>query len=48
VLVEWPSKGQPLLATPDLSIMIDVLEQGRAISLIAHSAKGHVVLEALA
>lgn len=48
VLVEWPSKGQPLLATPDLSIVIDVLAQGRAVGLMAHSAKGHVVLEAIA
>ncbi|MBK6758013.1 MAG: tRNA (adenosine(37)-N6)-threonylcarbamoyltransferase complex ATPase subunit type 1 TsaE [Moraxellaceae bacterium] len=48
VLVEWPSKGQPLLATPDLSIAIEVLAQGRAVGLTAHSAKGHVVLEAIA
>ena len=48
VLVEWPSKGQPLLATPDLSIVIDVLAQGRAVGVMAHSAKGHVVLEAIA
>ena len=48
VLVEWPSKGQPLLATPDLSINIEVLAQGRAVSLTAHSAKGHLVLEAIA
>lgn len=47
VLVEWPSKGEPLLPLPDLSIAIEPLAQGRAISLNAHTPQGVVVLEGL-
>lgn len=40
VLVEWPSRGEPLLPPPDVCIDIQVAAQGRCLSLSASTERG--------
>ncbi|WP_420836660.1 tRNA (adenosine(37)-N6)-threonylcarbamoyltransferase complex ATPase subunit type 1 TsaE [Agitococcus lubricus] len=47
VLIEWPTKGQPLLPEPDIRIDIKMLTQGRQLCLTAHSLKGQQILQQL-
>ncbi|MCC2617707.1 tRNA (adenosine(37)-N6)-threonylcarbamoyltransferase complex ATPase subunit type 1 TsaE [Aestuariibacter halophilus] len=46
-LVEWPQKGGPLLAQPDLTISIDFEPSGRSAQLVSHSANGDALLKAM-
>lgn len=47
-LVEWPEKGEGVLPDPDLSIHLDIPEQGRVAELIGMSKAGKQCIEALA
>ncbi|WP_340680711.1 tRNA (adenosine(37)-N6)-threonylcarbamoyltransferase complex ATPase subunit type 1 TsaE [Paraglaciecola sp.] len=46
-LIEWPDKGQGLLAAADLTISIDYTPLGRRLSMLALSIKGQSLLDAL-
>lgn len=48
VLVEWPSRGEPLLPAPDLSLDISILAQGRALTFTATTSQGQNALQQLA
>lgn len=41
-LIEWPEKGKGLLAEADLSVTLEVQEEGRSIVWEAHTQKGRV------
>jgi tRNA threonylcarbamoyladenosine biosynthesis protein TsaE len=43
-LVEWPEKAAALLQTPDLSININILAQGRSLDVLAHTSSGKDLL----
>lgn len=45
-LVEWPERGNGLLAEPDVLIRIAIRGKGREVSLAAHSATGEKILAA--
>lgn len=45
VLVEWPSRGEPLLPAPDLILDISVLAEGRELHFTALSDKGQYALQ---
>jgi tRNA threonylcarbamoyladenosine biosynthesis protein TsaE len=47
VLVEWPSRGEPVLPAPDLTLDISVLGEGRALQFTAFTAKGYDALQQL-
>lgn len=47
VLIEWPERGQGWLATPDWQLALSSLEEGRQISLTAHTDKGRDWLAAM-
>ncbi len=47
VLIEWPSRGEPLLPAPDLILDISVLAEGRALHFTALSDKGLYALQQL-
>lgn len=44
IFVEWPSRGEGWLPTPDLRLVLEVTVQGRFASLTACSSKGEDVL----
>ena len=44
IFVEWPSRGEGWLPTPDLRLVLEVTVQGRFASLTACSSKGEGVL----
>lgn len=46
-LVEWPEKGEGLLATPDLEISIEFTDQGRSIELLGKSPKARELIQQL-
>jgi len=46
-LIEWPDKGAGLLALADLHISIEYTQTGRALSMLAKSAKGSDLLKQL-
>lgn len=46
-LIEWPDKGEGLLAPPDVIIMIDYAGKSRELELTAKSSKGQKLLENL-
>ncbi|MCM5704806.1 tRNA (adenosine(37)-N6)-threonylcarbamoyltransferase complex ATPase subunit type 1 TsaE [Larsenimonas salina] len=46
-LVEWPSRGEGWLASPDITVTLDVMDEGRRATLSASSDYGRDVLEAL-
>jgi tRNA threonylcarbamoyladenosine biosynthesis protein TsaE len=48
LLVEWPERAGNRLGTPDLSLTLGYLDDGRTIDLAAASAPGHRVLRRLA
>ena len=48
VLVEWPSRGEPLLPAPDLALDIHLLAQGRALTFTAFSLHVQHALQQLA
>ena len=45
VLVEWPSRGEPILPAPDLILDISVLGEGRALQFTAFTDKGYDALQ---
>ena len=47
VLVEWPSRGEPILPAPDLALDISVLGEGRALQFTAFTIKGFDALQQL-
>lgn len=46
-LIEWPDRGNGLLAKPDLEISIDFVQQGRSISISANTPNGQAIVEAI-
>lgn len=46
-LVEWPSRGEGWLPTPDIAIALNLAETGREARLEAGTAHGRAVLRAL-
>lgn len=46
-LVEWPEKGEGLLAAPDLEISIEFTDQGRSIELLGKSPKARELIQQL-
>ena len=46
-LIEWPDKGQGLLAEADLTISIEFNQSGREITLCSGSDNGREILDAL-
>lgn len=48
LLIEWPSRGQPILGRPDWELSLTVAEDGsRQLSWAAHSAAGQQALNQL-
>ncbi|MCD6046261.1 MAG: tsaE [Gammaproteobacteria bacterium] len=47
VIVEWPEKGLDVLPEADIFCTLSYHECGRLIECIAHSSRGHAVLEQL-
>lgn len=45
-LVEWPQRGTGILPEPDLEVALTVTDNGRQLSVSAHSPSGHRVLAA--
>lgn len=46
-LVEWPEKAAGLLPEPDLTVRLDILDEGRAVTLTATTEAGRHCIEAL-
>ena len=47
VIVEWPEKGLDVLLQADIFCTLSYHEGGRLIECVAHSPRGHMVLEQL-
>lgn len=47
VLIEWPEKAGGLLPAPDLSLHLHYQDEGRLLSITAHSTKGQAWLKTL-
>ena len=47
LLVEWPERGEGFLPSSDVLLTIDYVEDGRCVSLQAHSLAGENLLVAL-
>ena len=47
-LIEWPEKGTGILPEADLDIVIEPWQQGRQLTLSAHTDKGRAQLNAWA
>lgn len=47
LLIEWPSKGEPIVPAADIQIQLQVQGEQRQASLTAHSTYGEQVLQAL-
>jgi len=48
VLIEWPERAEGLLPPPDLLISLAYADIGRDVTLIAHTARGQIWLNAIA
>ena len=46
-LIEWPQKGEGLLASADITINIDFEDKGRRLSLTSHSDNGSKIVNAI-
>lgn len=46
-IIEWPSRGEGWLPVPDLRLTLEVVDQGRLVSLVASSDNGQRMLELL-
>lgn len=46
-LIEWPEKGEGLLASADITINIDFKDDGRTLSLTSHSDNGSNIVNAI-
>lgn len=47
-LVEWPEKAAGLLPEPDLTVRLEILDEGRALTLTAGTEAGRRCIESLA
>jgi len=47
-LIEWPERAGPLLPSPDLHIVLEVIDEGRRCTLTAKSGRAEACLPALA
>lgn len=47
-LVEWPEKAAGLLSEPDLMVRLEILDEGRALTLTAGTEAGRRCIESLA
>ena len=47
LLIEWPSKGEPIVPAADIQIQLEVQGGQRQVSVTAHSTYGEQVLQAL-
>ncbi len=45
--IEWPEHGKGVLPTPDMDFILEYQEQGRQLTLTAHTQRGAVVCEQL-
>jgi tRNA threonylcarbamoyladenosine biosynthesis protein TsaE len=48
LLIEWPERAEGRLGTPDLSVHLAYLEEGRTVEITAASEAGRRVLAGLA
>ncbi|MDQ7731430.1 tRNA (adenosine(37)-N6)-threonylcarbamoyltransferase complex ATPase subunit type 1 TsaE [Halomonas sp. SpR1] len=46
-IIEWPSRGEGWLPAPDLHLTLEVIDQGRLVSLAASSDQGERILATL-
>lgn len=46
-IIEWPSRGEGWLPAPDLHLTLEVMDQGRLVSLVAGSDHGERILATL-
>lgn len=46
-IIEWPEKAESLLPAADLDIVIDILDEGRAVEIKANTAAGKTSLAGL-
>ena len=46
-LVEWPEKAQGLLPSADIELLLDILPEGRNLTLVPHTAAGRKCLASL-
>lgn len=46
-IIEWPSRGEGWLPAPDLRLTLEVMDQGRLVSLAPGSDQGERILAAL-
>lgn len=46
-LIEWPEKAAGILPTPDIDIIFAIKNEGRKLSVIAHSILGQQFLKAI-
>ncbi|MCA8864969.1 MULTISPECIES: tRNA (adenosine(37)-N6)-threonylcarbamoyltransferase complex ATPase subunit type 1 TsaE [unclassified Halomonas] len=46
-IIEWPSRGEGWLPAPDLRLTLEVMDQGRLVSLAAGNDQGERILAAL-
>ena len=47
ILAEWPQRGKGVLPEPDIKIVIDYADQGRAMTLSALTTRGRELLDKL-
>ncbi|MGE3320042.1 MAG: tRNA (adenosine(37)-N6)-threonylcarbamoyltransferase complex ATPase subunit type 1 TsaE [Candidatus Berkiella sp.] len=47
-LIEWPQKGMPLLREPDLTLSINIIQNGRLVEIKANNNRGNNALQTLA
>ena len=47
VLIEWPEKAEGLLPAPDLNLHFHYQDEGRQLTITAHSNKGQIWLKTL-
>ncbi len=46
-LVEWPQKGEPLLPEPDLTLVIQIIDNKRLVEIKANNSRGNDALHIL-
>ena len=46
-LIEWAERGAPILPTPDLTLMLRVLDGGREVQLQSHGSRGDEIVLSL-
>jgi tRNA threonylcarbamoyladenosine biosynthesis protein TsaE len=46
-LIEWAERGAPILPTPDLTLILRVLDGGREVQLQSHGSRGDEIVLSL-